>query len=192
MADIINRYKILLASQSPRRQFLIKEAGFQLETVKIEVEETFDSVLRCEQIPLFLAQKKAGAYNRKIKENELLVTADTIVWVNNHVLNKPESKSEAREMLKELSNNSHTVYTAVCVKSFQKELLFFESSEVRFNKLEEKEIEYYLDHYKPYDKAGAYGIQEWIGYIGIRKIDGCFYNVMGFPLSRFWQEVKHL
>jgi len=184
--------KILLASQSPRRQQLLRDSGFYIDIVKLDVEEDFHPSLIAEQIPMYLAEKKNKAYTDPIKPNELLVTADTVVWLNDHVLNKPADLDEAFHMLKQLSGHKHTVYTGVCVRSADKQMTFYEASDVFFNPLSDDMIRYYLDKHQPLDKAGAYGIQEFIGYVGIRKIDGCYYNVMGFPVSRFIHEMKHL
>lgn len=184
--------KILLASQSPRRQQLLRDSGFDMDIVRLDVEENFHPSLTAEQIPMYLAEKKNMAYTEDLKSNELLVTADTVVWLNNHVLNKPADLDEAFKMLKQLSGHKHTVYTGVCVRSVEKQITFYEASDVFFNPLSDDMIQYYLDMHQPLDKAGAYGIQEFIGYVGIRKIDGCYYNVMGFPVSRFIHELKQL
>ncbi|MFM6982714.1 MAG: Maf family nucleotide pyrophosphatase [Chitinophagaceae bacterium] len=185
-------HKLLLASQSPRRQQLLRDSGFELELIKIDVEEDFPETLVAEQIPLYLAEKKGKAYNGIIKDNELLVTADTVVWLKDQVLNKPADLDDAFDMLKRLSGHKHTVYTGVSVRSANKQISFYEASDVFFNTLSDDMIRYYLDNHQPLDKAGAYGIQEFIGYVGIRKIDGCYYNVMGFPVSRFIHEIQHL
>lgn len=182
--------RILLASQSPRRQQLLRDSGFDLEVLKIDVEEDFPESLQGEQIPMYLAEKKTKAIARAIGEQEVLVTADTIVWLEGRVLNKPRDMEEAGKMLEMISGNKHTVYTGVCIRTKDKYSLFAEASDVYFNKLDNGMIDYYLSQYKPLDKAGAYGIQEFIGYVGIRRIEGCYYNVMGFPVSRFISELK--
>jgi septum formation protein len=182
--------KILLASQSPRRQQLLKDSGFDMELIRIDVEEDFDGGLQAEHIPLYLAEKKNKAYTAQLKENEILVTADTVVWMGDHVLNKPLDITEAAQMLKAISGRKHTVYTGVCARTHEKTILFSEASDVYFNELTPAMIDYYLSNYKPLDKAGAYGIQEFIGYVGIQKIVGCYYNVMGFPVSRFIAELE--
>ncbi len=184
------RYKILLASQSPRRQMLLSHSGFETEIVKIDVEENFDANLKAHEIPVYLAQKKNAASDLPLSENELLVTADTVVWLGEEVLNKPENMDEAAEMLRKISGHVHTVYTGVCVKSSKTTHTFYDESKVYFYDLTEEMIQYYLQQFKPLDKAGAYGIQEFIGYVGIQKIEGCYYNVMGFPVSKFIQELK--
>ncbi|MDP2175621.1 MAG: Maf family nucleotide pyrophosphatase [Bacteroidota bacterium] len=186
------KHKILLASQSPRRQQILKYSGFDLEIIKIDVEEDFPSNLQAEEIPLFLAQKKAEAYQLPIQETEILVTADTVVWLNNQVLNKPQDIEEAQKMLQQLSGQKHTVYTGVCIKTSQSQHVFFDQSDVYFNILNEATINYYLEHYKPLDKAGAYGVQEFIGYVSIRRIEGCYYNIMGFPVAKFIEEIKKI
>jgi len=184
------KYKILLASQSPRRQMLLSHSGFETEIIKIDVAEDFDTALKAHEIPMYLAQKKSLAYEAKLSENELLVTADTVVWLADEVLNKPADMPEAKRMLQKISGNMHTVYTAVCVRSHQKSHLFYDESKVYFNTISDEMIDYYLAQYQPLDKAGAYGIQEFIGYVGIQKIEGCYYNVMGFPVSKFIQELR--
>ncbi len=183
------KYKILLASQSPRRQMLLSHSGFETELIKIDVEENFDTELKAHEIPMYLAQKKNLAYAPIVLENELLVAADTVVWLADEVLNKPLDMAEAKRMLQKISGKMHTVYTAVCVRSYQKSHLFYDESHVYFNIISDEMIDYYLAHYQPLDKAGAYGIQEFIGYVGIQKIEGCYYNVMGFPVSKFIQEL---
>lgn len=182
-------YKILLASQSPRRQQLIADSGFDMQIIKIDVEEDFNSDLKASEIPEYLAKKKSLAYTDFIPDNALVVTADTIVWLRDKVLNKPKDIQEAKEMLQMLSGNMHTVYTGVCIMSNKKSHVFSEATEVYFNDLDDETIDFYLSQYKPLDKAGAYGIQEFIGYVGIQKIVGCYYNVMGFPVSRFIREI---
>lgn len=186
------KQKILLASQSPRRQQILKDSGFDLDIIKIDVEEDFPSHLQAEEIPLFLAQKKAEAYELPIQEDEILVTADTVVWLNQQVLNKPLDMQDAQNMLRMLSGQKHTVYTGVCIKTGKSQHVFFDQSDVYFNTLNEASINYYLEHYKPLDKAGAYGVQEFIGYVGIRRIEGCYYNIMGFPVAKFIEEIKKL
>jgi septum formation protein len=183
--------QLLLASKSPRRRQLLVDSGFKVDFVDIDVEEDFNEQLKAQAIPEFLAVKKSRAFDQTLKANELLVTADTVVWINDHVLNKPNTITEAKAMLMELSASKHTVYTAVCVRTESKEIIFSEASDVHFNALSESMIDYYLDTYSPLDKAGAYGIQEFIGYVGIKKIEGCYYNVMGFPVSRFISELSH-
>lgn len=190
--DLLQRWRIVLASKSPRRQMLFEGLGLNHSVRIKDVDEDFPTHLKRGEIPAFLARKKADAFSDNLASNELLVTADTIVWINDHVLNKPEDKAQAVDMLREISGAQHSVYTAVCMKTNFQTHSFVEETLVHFNPLSDIEINHYLDKYQPYDKAGAYGIQEFIGLIGIRKIEGDFYNVVGFPMQRFWRELDVL
>ena len=181
--------KILLASKSPRRFQIFTEAGFSFGLVNIEADESFPSYLVREGVCEYLAAHKANHFQEDYQGN-ILVTADTIVCLGEQVLNKPENRDEAIEMLKALSGRSHEVFTGVCIRNALQSLVFHERSEVEFHPLSQKEIEYYVDHFQPYDKAGSYGVQDWMGYIGVKRISGCFYNVMGFPMSRFYRELQ--
>ncbi len=184
-----NKYQIILASQSPRRQKLLKELKIDF-TIKVkEVDEIYPKHLIKEEIPLYLSELKASAFNSEITDKQLIITADTIVWVNNKILGKPANHTEAYNMLKTLSNNKHTVYTGVCLKTKNKTKTFWASTHVYFRKLHKQEIEFYIENYKPYDKAGSYGIQEWIGYIAIERIDGSYFNVMGLPIQKLYDEL---
>lgn len=180
---------LLLASKSPRRQQLLKDAGFAFEVVKIDVEENFPSHLKAEEIPMFLAEKKANAYQDKLN-NKILITADTTVWIDDTVLNKPANFDEAFAMIKSLSNKKHHVYTGVCLKTEGKTHTFCGDTEVHFSTIANEDITHYINTYKPYDKAGAYGIQEWIGYRFVEKINGCYNNVVGFPVAQFCAELN--
>ncbi|NQU79969.1 MAG: septum formation protein Maf [Bacteroidetes bacterium] len=183
--------RILLASKSPRRHYLLKELGIDFEPVdNFQDDESYPEEMPIEDIPVFLAKKKANNINELLDENSILITADTIVWCNNSVLNKPDSYDEAYQMLNSLSGNKHTVITGVCLRSAEKETTFIATTDVFFTKLSDSEIDYYLRKFKPFDKAGAYGIQEWIGYIGIEKIEGSYYNVMGLPIQKVYKELK--
>jgi len=181
-------FELVLASGSPRRQELMKSLGLQFIVKPTHTDETFPQRLNAEQIPLFLAEKKADAYEF-MNEKEVVLTADTIVWINNTVLNKPESKHEAKEMLSLLSGNMHHVFTAVCLKSKNRKILFFDSTKVYFKSLRDEEIDFYISNFPIYDKAGSYGVQDWLGYIGIEKIEGCFYNVMGLPVRKVYEHL---
>lgn len=183
------KYNIILASQSPRRQYLLKELGFDFEVKTKEVDEDFPEYMRRYEIPLYLCEKKAAAYNEELGDNQLLITADTIVWMDNNALNKPKDREDAIRMLNILSGRMHEVITAVCLKSKEKMKSFYAVTDVFFKDLTSEEIEYYVDNYKPYDKAGAYGAQEWIGYIGIEKIHGSYFNVMGLPVKELYEEL---
>lgn len=186
----IEDYKIILASQSPRRHYLLKEIGLEFEIkLKEFVDETYPDGLVKEEIPLFIAKKKANVFEGDINDNQILITADTIVWLEGNVLQKPKDKDDAFKILGELSGKSHQVYTGVCIKSNKKELAFTACTDVFFKKLTYAEIDYYISRFQPMDKAGAYGIQEWIGYIGIEKINGSFFNVMGLPIQKLYTEL---
>jgi septum formation protein len=182
-------YKLILGSASPRRQELLKSLGFEFVIKPINADESFPEILKAQQIPLFLAEKKASLFTDKLMENELLITSDTIVWCEGTVLNKPENFEDGKRMLSLLSGKMHEVFTAVCLTSSNKQLSFVDSSKVYFKNLSNDEIEYYLLNFKPYDKAGGYGVQDWIGYIGIEKIEGSFYNVMGLPVKELYTEL---
>jgi septum formation protein len=187
----ISKKKVILASRSPRRQFLLKGLGIDFEVwANNDIDEQFPPQLTREEIPVYLASQKAHIFINKLEDNHLLITADTIVWFEEQVLDKPENFQDAKRILKKLSGNKHVVITGVCIKTLYKEVTFYVSTNVYFSILSEHEIEYYLRKYKPYDKAGAYGIQEWIGYIGIEKIDGSYFNVMGLPVQRLYSELK--
>jgi septum formation protein len=187
----LHHYHIILASQSPRRQILLKELGIEFEiNTKNGIDESFPPHLQKEEIALFLAEEKAKAFESIIDDNMLVITADTIVWIDNEVLNKPTDYADALRMLKKLSGASHLVLTGVCLRSKNKKVSFFNSTEVHFKPLSDQEIHYYLENYKPYDKAGAYGIQEWIGYVGIDYIKGSYFNVMGLPIDQLYDELK--
>jgi len=184
-------YKIILASKSPRRQFLLKELGLDFTIIAKDINEDYPSHLKREEIVEYLCEHKANAFTDLIKDDKtLVIAADTIVWLKEKVLNKPKDFNEAFNMLSQISGKMHEVVSGVCMKTFKKTLVFHVISKVYFKKLSEDEITYYLTNFKPYDKAGAYGIQEWIGYIGIEKIEGSFYNVMGLPVARLYEELK--
>lgn len=165
--------------------------GFEFEIRTKDVDETFSEELTAEEIPLFLSKKKAEAFKDELNPDEILVTSDTVVWLGDHVFNKPESEKEAVEMISTLSGRKHEVITAVCITSVNKQTVFYDSTDVYFANVDRSDIEWYVSKYKPFDKAGAYGIQEWIGYAGIDKIEGSFYNVMGFPTQKFYVELKN-
>ncbi len=186
----IDNYKIILASQSPRRHYLLKEIGlgFQIK-LKEFVDESYPDNLIKEEIPLYIAQKKAKVFEGDIHKNEIVITADTIVWLENKVLQKPVDEEDAIRILQELSGKCHQVYTGVCIKSREKEFSFTACTDVYFKKLTYAEIDYYIHNFQPMDKAGAYGIQEWIGYIGVERINGSFFNVMGLPIQKLYTEL---
>lgn len=189
MNSQLSTYNIILGSQSPRRKELL--AGLDIEfTTKVipGLEETYPDTLQGEEIPIYLAEQKADAYT--LEDNDLLITADTIVWLNGHVYGKPADEAEAREMLRSLSGKTHDVITGVCVRTNKKNVSFASTTKVRFAELTDAEIEHYVNKYRPMDKAGAYGIQEWIGYIGVEHIEGSYFNVMGLPIQRLYTVLK--
>ena len=188
----LNKFnKVILASQSPRRQNLFKELGIPFEIiVKQGIEEIYPDSLKEEEIALFLAELKSTAYKSEINEGNLVITADTIVLLEGKVIGKPKNEQDAIRILGELSGNMHRVITGVCLSAKDKQMSFYAETDVFFKQLSSEEINYYLNTCKPYDKAGAYGIQEWIGYIGIEKIEGSYYNVMGLPIQMLYEELK--
>lgn len=185
--------KVLLASKSPRRRALLKELGVSVEIVEpCHENEDYPSYVTAHEIPVYLSVEKAKACNRPEVPGEILLTADTIVWLNNEVIGKPENREDARIMLQKLSGNKHEVFTGVSLTTFDKQISFYDTSCVYFKELSSSEIDFYLDHYKPFDKAGAYGIQEWIGFIGITKVEGSYFNVMGLPIHKVYEEITKL
>ncbi len=182
--------KLILASKSPRRQELIKGLELAYEVFTYEVEESFPDHLKAENIATFLAEKKANAYPRALQPGEILLTADTIVWVNDHVLNKPENEADAFRMLKEICGTTHEVYTGVCLRTSSTSNVFYDRSEVTCKALTDEEIWHYIRNYHPFDKAGSYGIQDWFGYTAVEKINGSFYNVMGLPVGKVYEAIK--
>jgi septum formation protein len=186
------KYRLILGSQSPRRRKLLKglELDFEVRLLKEETDESYPQELRGADIPLYVARKKAAAYMPDLKQDELLITADTVVCLDGKTIGKPHDREEAINMLSMLSGHTHEVHTGVCLTSLDEQSSFTASSDVTFSVLEEDEIAYYVDKFHPYDKAGAYGIQEWIGYVGVESISGSFYNVMGLPVQRLYRELK--
>ena len=197
--------RLLLASNSPRRRQLLSQLvsteGLvnDVKYISIDVDEHIDTPLPAAEVAEYLARRKASAFGGKLAADEVLVTADTVVVLSGHVMGKPADRAEAVAMLKELSGKRHTVYTGVCLRSSYDSgyplcedniVSFTEATNVYFSTLDDNDISYYVDTYRPYDKAGAYGIQEWIGMIGIDRIDGCYYNVMGLPVHRIYKTLK--
>ena len=180
---------IILASKSPRRQQLLKDIGVDFEIRLKEVDEVYPSELKGKEVALFLSELKAKAFINDLQTNEILLTSDTIVCLGEKILGKPTNKQHAITMLGELSGKKHEVITAVTLTSITKQHSFAVSTEVYFKPLTIEEITYYIDNYQPYDKAGSYGIQEWIGYIGIEKIVGSYFNVMGLPVKEVYEEL---
>jgi septum formation protein len=182
-------YNIILASASPRRKELLSGLGFKFSVKPVHADETWPNHLRAQQIALYLAELKANAYSEKLGDKELLITSDTIVWCEEKIFNKPKDFEEGKKMLASLSGKMHEVFTAVTLKTNKKQVSFYDASKVYFKPLTDEEIEYYLVNYKPYDKAGGYGVQDWIGYIAIDRIEGSFYNVMGLPVKMVYEEL---
>ena len=186
----IDKYKIILASQSPRRIELLNGLNIKFEVQVLDVNEDFPAQMVGVDIPMYLAEKKANAYKHIMDEHTMIITADTIVWHEGKVLGKPVDETDARRMLRALSGNTHQVITGVCISTLQRRKVFHVISDVRFARLTEAEIEYYLHNFKPYDKAGSYGVQEWIGFVGVEHINGSYFNVMGLPVQRLYNELK--
>ncbi len=187
----LSKYKIILASNSPRRKELLKGLNLDYEVKTLpEIDESFPESLKDDNIAIYIAKKKADSYTEHIKADTLLITADTIVVLGHKVYGKPQDEAEAKQMLRDLSGKSHQVITGVCITTKLKQKTFAVSSEVRFANLDEDEIEFYVSKYKPLDKAGAYGIQEWIGYVAVEYISGSYFNIMGLPIQRLYQELK--
>ena len=186
----ITNYKVLLASNSPRREELLRGIDIDFE-VKVlpDIDESYPDNIPSEEIAEFVAIKKAKPYAASLHEDELLLTADTIVLLEDMVLGKPANKQEAKQMLRQLSGKTHRVITGVCFTSTKKQTSFSATSDVEFGKLTDQEIEYYVERYSPMDKAGAYGVQEWIGYVAVKHINGSYYNVMGLPIQRVYREL---
>ena len=190
-----NKFKnntIILGSASPRRQELFKELNIPFNIKIKSVEEIYPSNLKGEEITNFLAILKANAFNNDMNEKDIIITSDTIVWLNNEALEKPKNKEHAIEILQKLSGKSHEVITSVCIKTINKLVTFSDITIVNFKKFSIEEINFYVENYNPYDKAGAYGIQEWIGFIGVTSINGSYFNVMGLPVNKLYEELKKL
>lgn len=184
------KYKVILSSNSPRRKELFAGLGIDFEVRVISgIDESYPSDIPLKDVPQYIAKEKAAAYD--IATDELVVTADTVVIVDNEILGKPVDEDESRKMLRKLSGRSHEVITGVCLTTCELQRSFAVTSEVTFKKLSEEEIEYYVRNYHPLDKAGAYGIQEWIGYIGVTSLYGSYFNVMGMPVQRIYEELRN-
>ena len=184
-------YKIILASNSPRRKELLGGLGIDFEVRTLQgIDESYPSTLKGEDIPMHISAKKAEAYRATMADNEMIITADTIVYDNGEVLGKPKDREDAVRMLRQLSGHAHEVITGVSVLTKSDTVQFASTSKVYFASLTDEEINYYVDTYKPFDKAGAYGIQEWIGFVGVTRIEGSYFNVMGLPIQRLYTELK--
>lgn len=192
LKEKLKRYNIVLASSSPRRQKLFAELGVEFKIRIKKIEETYPKELKKEQITNFLANLKSKPFLDELSEKDLLITSDTIVWLKGEALGKPANNSEAFDMLKKLSAKKHKVITSVSIRSKKFQQIFNSTTTVEFKELQNDEIKYYIKNFKPFDKAGAYGIQEWIGKIGIKKIEGCYFNVVGLPISKLYEKLIRL
>ncbi|MCX7743218.1 MAG: Maf family nucleotide pyrophosphatase [Flavobacteriales bacterium] len=186
-------YQIILGSQSPRRQALLSGLDIPFQVMVKDTDESYpDDLLPCD-VAIYLSRKKSDAFKQELAEHPdwLIITADTLVSIQGVILNKPSNFEEAFHMLSMLSGSKHTVYTGVSIRTAEKHIVFSEETHVYFDTLRADEIQYYLEKYKPFDKAGSYGVQEWIGYIGIRRMEGCYYNVMGLPVNKLYHALKN-
>ena len=189
----LKQYKIVLCSNSPRRKELLKGLGLNFQTRIIDgIDESYDKSLPGEDIAKMISEKKAESYKATMSSDELIITADTIVYVDGEVLGKPQDRNDAVRMLKMISGKCHDVITGVCLLTSNKRISFSVKTKVSFAQITDDEISFYIENYKPYDKAGAYGIQEWIGYIGVDSIQGSYFNVMGLPVQRLYSELKNI
>ncbi|MEI6576321.1 MAG: Maf family nucleotide pyrophosphatase [Bacteroidota bacterium] len=191
LPEHLKKENYILASGSPRRQFLLKELGFDFTVTIRNVDETYPSDLKAADIALYLCELKSNAFaEEELNTNDVLITADTIVWHQGQLLGKPENVADAERILHLLSGSMHEVYTGICLRTRGRRHCFVDRSEVWFKEITTTQIQAYIEHCQPYDKAGAYGVQEWIGYVAVEKIVGSFFNVMGFPTHRFYEELE--
>jgi len=188
----LKKYTLILASGSPRRQQFFKDLDLDFEIRLKDIEEIYPPELKAVEITDYLAELKASAFDGELKDNEILVTSDTIVWHQNKALGKPKSAEEAFEMIKSMSNTTHEVFTSVCFKTNTASTVINDVTKVTFNDLSDEAISYYIENYKPYDKAGAYGIQEWFGFIAVAKVEGSYTNVMGLPTAKVYEYLSTL
>jgi septum formation protein len=188
----LQKFKLILASGSPRRQQFFKDLDLDFEIRLKEIAEIFPLELKAEQITNYLAELKASAFDGELNENDILITSDTIVWHNNRALGKPKNANDAFAILNSLSNTTHEVITSVCFKTNSDSKVIYDVTKVTFNTLSNEAIRYYIENYQPFDKAGAYGIQEWIGFVGVSKIEGSYANVMGMPTDKVYEYLSNL
>ena len=186
-----NRH-LILASGSPRRQNFLRDLGLKFEIRLKEVKENYPIHLKGSDITDYLSKLKAAPFLTELNDNDILITADTIVWLEGQAIGKPKNRLDAIKMLEKLSDKTHEVISSFCISTKDRQMVVNDTTKVHFTKLNSDEIEYYIDNFKPYDKAGSYGIQEWIGFIGIDKIEGSYFNVMGFPIDKFYREMMKL
>ena len=184
-------FNLILGSQSPRRRELMAGLDIPFSCVTIDADESYPADLKAGDIPMYISRAKARAYLDELQDNDLLITSDTIVWLHDEMLGKPQDEAEAKAMLARLSGQTHEVYTAVCFADRNGELeTWVDCTKVTFNNLSEEDIDYYVSKYRPLDKAGAYGVQEWIGYVGVTRMEGSYFNVMGFPICHVYERLK--
>ncbi len=189
---LLKNRQLILASQSPRRSYFLKELNLDFEIRIKEIEESYPTHLKGKEISEYLAKLKASVFLNELTSKDVLITADTIVWLDGIALGKPKNKEEAFEMLNSLSECVHEVISSIAITTTQKQMIISDTTEVTFKKLSLDEINFYIETFKPFDKAGSYGIQEWIGYIGIKKINGSYFNVMGFPVQKFYEALHEI
>lgn len=189
LKEHLKNYNLILASRSPRRQQFLRDLNLEFTIELKEIEEVYPTDLKGAEITDYLAKLKSKPFTN-LNDNDILITSDTIVWMNNKAIGKPKSKQEAISIFEELSDNMHQVITSICIKTKKNISVINDITNVYFKKLTKEEILFYIDNFQPYDKAGGYGIQDWIGYIGVKKIEGSFFNVMGFPVHKFYEEMS--
>ena len=192
LKEKLSNYEIILASQSPRRIKFFNELDIKFRSIKLDFDESYPNNLNAEQITDFIANKKANYYSELLNKNTIVITSDTIVWLNGKAIGKPKNNKNAKEILLTLSGKTHKVITSFCIKTLESKKIINETTEVTFKHLTEKEIDFYISNNKVLDKAGAYGIQDWIGYIGIININGTYNNVMGLPTHLLYKELMNL
>lgn len=192
MLENLKKYHILLASKSPRRRELLSELRIPFNCIALGgIDESYPEDMPAEEVPLYIANRKADAYKKNIRDNEMIITADTLVIKGNRIYGKPKDTAEAIEMIRDLSDCVHQVISGVCIVTADRRTSFTCETDVKFGKISDEEANYYVENYMPLDKAGAYGIQEWIGCVAVESISGSFYNVMGLPIHRLYQELKY-
>lgn len=192
LQKLLQGKRLILASQSPRRSFFLKELNLDFEIHIKEVDETYPIHLKGKEISEYLAKLKATPFLESLEAPDILITADTIVWLEGRALGKPKTKEEAFKMLRSLSEKKHDVISSIALTTVHNQIIISDTTQVSFKKLTDEEIHFYIETFKPFDKAGSYGIQEWIGYIGIEKINGSYFNVMGFPVQKFYTALHEI
>lgn len=190
--NLLQNRHLILASASPRRKSFLQDLGLEFEIRIKEVVESYPHKLKGQEISEYLARLKATPFLKELKDNEILITADTIVWLEGNALGKPKNKEEARKMLRSLSNKTHEVISSIALTTTRKQVTLSDKTSVSFKALSDDEINYYIENFKPFDKAGAYGIQEWLGFIGIERIEGSYFTVVGFPVQKFYEALHEI